>query len=86
MPEQQSERKLSLLKRIIESEPKLENALILLKEKLGLIIFILSIIAGVGLTWQLLRKYPPKHNLTIATFAQGGEYYAFETSQPPQFH
>ncbi len=77
MPEQQSERKLSLLKRIVESEPKLENALILLKEKLGLIIFILSIIAGVGLTWQLLRKYPPKHNLTIATFAQGGEYYAF---------
>ena len=47
------------------------------KQKLGLSILIVSLIAGVGLTWQLLKEYNRKHNLTIATFAQEGEYYAF---------
>ena len=77
MSEPHSEKKLGRQRRIPKLEQKLEYTLILLKEKIGLSIFILSIIAGVGLTWQLLRKYPPEHNLTMATFAQGGEYYAF---------
>ena len=56
---------------------KLENILIFLKEKLGLSIFLLSLITGVGLTWQLLKEKTIKHNLTIATFGQGSEYYTF---------
>jgi TRAP transporter TAXI family solute receptor len=75
--EQPSKTKFEVQQNKANSVQKLENTLILFKEKLGLSIFTLSIIAGVGLTWQLLRKYPPKHNLTMATFAQGGEYYAF---------
>ena len=47
------------------------------KEKLGLSILIVSLIAGAGLTWQLLKQSNRKHNLTIATFAQEGKYYAF---------
>ena len=58
-------------------ESQLENSLIVLKEKLGLSILIISLIAGIGLTWQLFKESRRKHSLTIATFAQEGEYYAF---------
>ena len=77
MSEQRSKKKSELPQRIAELGEKLEYILIFFKEKLGLSIFLLSIIAGVSLTWQLLRKYPPQYNLTIATFAESGEYYAF---------
>ena len=69
--------KLQPQKLMAKLEQKLENTFVLLREKLGLSIVLLSFITGVVLTWQLLEENRLKKNLTIATFAQGSEYYAF---------
>ncbi len=77
MPETKSDKKLPQLNLTNKSGQKANNSFLLFKQKLGLGILILSFIAGIWWTGELLRKYRPKNNLTIATFAKEGEYYAF---------